>query len=98
MPDSDLVANQLAPIIRIMCASPDYIKKFGRPKIPGDLLKHNCLIEKTPSNIKGGWSLPVLNSHQNSPLKGSFRSDDKEALSHATKAQLFTTHLKQVFG
>ena len=151
LPDSDLVATQLAPMIRMVCASPDYISEFGRPKKPEDLLKHNCLIEKTPSNIKTGWSFPELNSGRTLPLKGSFRSDDKEALlqgaidgvgivhlpswlvwdkiqngsliplfskpsvnegksaaaihavrlpgrSHATKAQLFTTHLKQEFG
>lgn len=29
---------------KIICATPEYIKRFGKPKTPKELYKHNCLI------------------------------------------------------
>ena len=44
--DSSLVARKLAPNIRVLCASPGYFEKAGRPSAPDDLKDHNCLIYK----------------------------------------------------
>jgi DNA-binding transcriptional LysR family regulator len=41
--DSSLVARKLAPCRHVICASPDYLDKNGRPKTLADLAKHNCL-------------------------------------------------------
>jgi len=42
--DSSLVARRIAPIRTILVASPDYLDRRGRPKTPGDLVAHDCLI------------------------------------------------------
>jgi DNA-binding transcriptional LysR family regulator len=44
MPDSSLVARRLAPVQRVVCASPDYLARHGTPAVPDDLRRHNCLI------------------------------------------------------
>jgi DNA-binding transcriptional LysR family regulator len=41
--DSSLVARKMAPIRRVVCASPAYLKARGVPKSPGDLKNHDCL-------------------------------------------------------
>lgn len=41
--DSSLVARRLAPIRRILCATPDYLKTHGRPETLSDLKHHVCL-------------------------------------------------------
>ena len=38
--DSTLVARKLAPIRHILCASPEYLARKGRPEIPQDLKTH----------------------------------------------------------
>lgn len=43
LPSSNLVARRLAPSRMVICASPGYLKKFGTPRVPEDLVKHNCL-------------------------------------------------------
>ncbi len=43
LPDSTLVARRIAPMRRIVCASPAYLEKHGTPKSPEDLKKHLCL-------------------------------------------------------
>lgn len=41
--DSQLMARKLCVARRVICASPEYIQRFGQPQIPADLKNHNCL-------------------------------------------------------
>ena len=41
--DSSLIARKLAPIRRVVCASPGYLKSRGTPLAPDDLKQHDCL-------------------------------------------------------
>jgi DNA-binding transcriptional LysR family regulator len=40
---SSLIARKLIAVDRVVCASPGYFKKNGKPKLPDDLRQHNCL-------------------------------------------------------
>jgi DNA-binding transcriptional LysR family regulator len=42
--DSSLIARRLAPCRFVVCASPGYLKRQGRPEHPADLAHHNCLV------------------------------------------------------
>ena len=42
--DSSLIARRLMPCGFHACASPDYLKKKGKPEHPNELEAHNCLI------------------------------------------------------
>jgi DNA-binding transcriptional LysR family regulator len=41
--DSSLAARRLAPNRRVVCASPEYLERHGTPRLPEDLVHHNCL-------------------------------------------------------
>ncbi|MFP6562797.1 LysR substrate-binding domain-containing protein [Paraburkholderia sp. B3] len=43
LPDSQLMARQLAPHRRIVCASPGYVTQHGSPRVPADLAHHTAL-------------------------------------------------------
>lgn len=43
-PDSSLIARRLASSPRVVCGSPDYFERHGKPRHPHDLRRHNCLI------------------------------------------------------
>lgn len=43
LPDSSLVATQVGAIRRVVCASPDYLHRFGTPLAPDDLAAHSCI-------------------------------------------------------
>jgi DNA-binding transcriptional LysR family regulator len=42
--DSSLAARKLAPNRRVVCASPEYLRRHGNPRQPYELAQHNCLI------------------------------------------------------
>ncbi|MEL6458554.1 MAG: LysR family transcriptional regulator [Cyanobacteria bacterium J06621_15] len=46
--DSTLIAQRLMQTHYYVCASPDYLERFGTPKIPKDIEQHNCLLFPLP--------------------------------------------------
>jgi DNA-binding transcriptional LysR family regulator len=73
-----VVAHDLGPIQHVICASPAYFRKFGRPKVPQDLRAHNCLADR----YSGPKSWPFRNSSR--PLlvevEGSLSSNSSAVL------------------
>lgn len=43
LPDSSLVATQVGSIHRLVCASPDYLRRFGTPRTTEALRAHRCI-------------------------------------------------------
>lgn len=43
LPDSSLVATHVGVVRRVVCASPDYLHRFGTPRSPDDLTTHRCI-------------------------------------------------------
>lgn len=41
--ESSMVARRICNLERVICASPDYLQRCGRPRTPDDLQQHNCL-------------------------------------------------------
>jgi DNA-binding transcriptional LysR family regulator len=44
MPDSSLIARQLAPCRMVVCGAPSYFERHGVPRTLSDLSAHNCLM------------------------------------------------------
>lgn len=47
--DSNVIARPIILSHAVFCASPDYLKRYGVPSQPQDLLRHRCLRLRTPS-------------------------------------------------
>jgi DNA-binding transcriptional LysR family regulator len=43
LPDSSLIARRVGSIVRIVCASPDYLARRGTPRTPEELAAHDCV-------------------------------------------------------
>jgi DNA-binding transcriptional LysR family regulator len=73
-----VVAHDLGAIRHVICGSPQYFRKYGRPKTPQDLREHNCLADL----YSGPKSWPFRNSPR--PLlvevKGSLSSNSSAVL------------------
>ncbi len=86
-PDPDLVVRSLAPVRRVICATPEYFQRHGTPQQPADLAQHNCL-HYTAFGRTGQWQLRGFDREINVPVNGSLKINDDDALSHAVLAGL----------
>ena len=81
-PPLNFVARELAPVRRVVCATPEYFARNGVPTTPDDLRRHNCL-HYTHFSAQGEWHFTGPNGDISVPLEGDLRINDDEALSQA---------------
>ena len=73
--DSSLIARKVEQRRIMVCASPSYLKKRGRPKIPEDLRMHNCLVfPEMP------WRFRFPESIHEVKVRGTWNSNNARAL------------------
>jgi DNA-binding transcriptional LysR family regulator len=92
LPDSSLIARRLAPCHSVLCASPEYVAKFGEPKTPTDLINHNCLFYSyfqagVEWTFEGGVESEVEGAIKVQP-QGNYQVNNSEALHEALLAGL----------
>lgn len=63
-PDARVIAQRIAPNRRLLCAAPAYLKQFGTPKVPNDLIGHNCIGIRQGEEAYGLWRLSPLRGRQ----------------------------------
>lgn len=86
--DSTLIATRLAPLTRLLVASPAYLAGAGVPESAADLASHR-LVDKLHGADLLGWSdLLGCPAGQAGTGNVTFRSDDFEALRAAAEAGL----------
>lgn len=74
--DSSLISRRLVDCTFQVVASPQYIKNFGLPKQPSELMHHNCLIYGD-SKINKGWPFRAPSGESITiKAKGSLTSND----------------------
>jgi DNA-binding transcriptional LysR family regulator len=76
--DSSLAARKLAPNRRVVCASPEYLRRNGTPQHPADLAGHNCL---TTNDLTATWEFRGPDGEPGSVrVSGRYACDNWEVL------------------
>ena len=79
--DSRLVARMLGNVGFVTCASPDYLRRHGRPRTPADLDRHNCLAY---SHVHTGrlreWQFSEGGKVSGKTVTGTVQANNSEAL------------------
>jgi DNA-binding transcriptional LysR family regulator len=76
--DSSLAARKLAPNRRVVCASPDYLKRHAGPRTPEDLRQHNCL---TTTELQMNWEFKGPDGKRGAVrVSGQYACDNWEVL------------------
>jgi DNA-binding transcriptional LysR family regulator len=85
--DSSLIARKLATDKRIVCASPEYLKQYGEPQNPKELLQHKCI------TLMGldTWTFETPSGNQSIKIKSVLRTDNGEAIRDASISGLGIT-------
>ncbi len=82
--DSSMVARKLAPVRRVLCASPSYLDAHGMPKTLQDLENHNCLTHQTSET----WRLDGPNGTISVRPNGNLMTNSSEVVREAVLAGL----------
>ena len=93
--DSSLIAKKLAVRSNYVCASPQYIKKFGEPHSLSELKNHNCLL-----GTRDYWRFTEQEKEKNIRVQGNIRCNSgiglvDAALKHLGIIQLPDYYLQQ---
>lgn len=78
LPDSRLVARKIAANRRRICAAPSYLKAFGHPETPKDLMQHNCIVLRQNDAAFGIWRLSRGKQAESIKVRGSLSTNDGE--------------------
>jgi DNA-binding transcriptional LysR family regulator len=84
--DSTLIAQKLAEVRMVVCCSPQYLRRRGKPASPADLQRHACLLYG-----HGGlanWEFVVDGAHQAIEVHGPLRANNGELIRDASSAGL----------
>ena len=93
LPDSGLLATRLATLRPLVCASPGYIARHGRPATPEDLVRHDCITTTTAAPAGPAWRFAGINRGAALPVSGKLRTDDKDCALQAALAGIGIAHL-----
>jgi DNA-binding transcriptional LysR family regulator len=78
--DSSMIMRKIADAERILCASPDYVERWGMPQVPGDLAHHQCLLLRFPGSREFRWTLTQGGEEVSIQVKGHLDADDGDVL------------------
>jgi DNA-binding transcriptional LysR family regulator len=77
--DSGLVSRKIVDLTRVVCASPDYLARHGRPAEPTDLAHHACLtLSRNPG--AASWPFRINGKLTRIEVKGPVSADSADML------------------
>src|SRR6266481_6055694 len=77
--DSALVSHKIVDLSRIVCASPAYLTRHGRPTEPADLVRHECLtLSRNPGSAS--WPFRIKGKLTRIDVKGPVSADSADML------------------
>jgi DNA-binding transcriptional LysR family regulator len=90
--DFSLIARKVGSVRRIVCASPEYLKRRGTPKTPADLKEHDCItFENTLSSQT--WTFNIGKTEKAFPIHSRLVVSTAEAAADAAVAGIGLTRM-----
>lgn len=83
LPGANLAVRPLVPIRSVVCASEDYLRTHGTPKVPADLGNHNCITFRSTITLGQVWRFRRGGKDFAVEIRGNFRANNNEILRNA---------------
>lgn len=84
--DSSLIARHIINSQWVICCSPFYISRYGKPAEPTELTQHNCMIYLYQAAGASNWAFSNEQEQYTVKIHGTFASDNASALRKAALA------------
>jgi DNA-binding transcriptional LysR family regulator len=78
--DPDLLMRRLLISRKVICASPAYLSRYGMPRLPEDLLKHNCIRKLRGRSVIDVWHFIDEKGPRDIRVNGSLATDSGEVM------------------
>ena len=88
---SSVVEQEIATLDWVVCASPDYLARAGRPSAPAELSDHACLVHVDVAPNDSVWRFEGPKGAASVKVRGAFFSNSALTLSKAAVAGLGVT-------
>ena len=76
--DSSLIAVPVGAVRRVVCASPDYLRRRGAPRTPDDVRRHDC-VRHTGLAPRSEWQFRIGRRTVSVPISASISCNDTES-------------------
>ncbi|MBZ5487158.1 LysR family transcriptional regulator [Halomonas aquamarina] len=80
LPDSSLHSRMIATHRRIVCASPEYIARYGKPLTPDALAQHNCITLQQNNDAWSVWKFYRGTRSYSVRVAGTLSANDGESV------------------
>lgn len=80
VPDARINARLLLKNRRIVCASPAYVARHGKPSVPHDLARHACIVLRENDSAYGTWHFSRGKRAETVKVDGPLSSNDGSAV------------------
>ena len=95
--EDGLIARKLFTLQLIICATPEYIAQYGRPKSINDLSNHRCSVFRHPATGKvTPWYLKIGNEVSTQELPPAFSTNSAELEVEAVLSGQFIGQLSNI--
>ncbi len=93
----DMIAVKLGGAIRFLAvASPDYLRRFGTPCVPDDLLQHRCIRQRLPSGKRYRWEFERRGQEIAIDVPGALTLDDNDLMVQAASDGLGIAYVPEI--
>jgi DNA-binding transcriptional LysR family regulator len=86
--DSALISRRIASLDWMLCATPDYVRRHGRPQSPAELKNHLCLAHLNAEANDSVWRFEKDGKSTSIKIDGPFRSNSGIVLRQAALRSL----------
>ena len=90
-----MIVKRLIDSQWVICATQNYLNKYGTPQTPAQLQNHDCLIYKFDNTSSDLWPLYEDGAELLLPVYGRFYSNHLSAIKHAALSDLGIAFLPQ---
>lgn len=81
LPQTRMIARKIASNSRTLFAAPAYLEKHGRPKVPADLARHECIVLRQDDMAQTQWRFTSASGRRTETVKvrGRLSTNDGDA-------------------
>lgn len=86
IPPSPLKARKIASLRRVVVAAPAYLAQRGRPEVPADLARHDCIVRTSAQDARAWTFQGPDGTTQRVVVEGTVETDNAYVTNHAVLA------------